>query len=828
MEIFSEAVELTSVAERAAYLDRVCGADPALRDRVEGLLGVHAQAGGFLESPAPAPTVDKEPSGRPAPEPPGTTIGPYKLMEAIGEGGMGVVYVAEQTKPVRRKVALKVIKPGMDTRQVIARFEAERQALAMMDHPNIARVHDGGATDSGRPYFVMELVRGIPITDYCDREQLTIPERLDLFVLVCRAVQHAHQKGVIHRDLKPSNILVTVIDGAAVPKVIDFGVAKATGASLTERTVYTTYQQLIGTPLYMSPEQADLSGMDVDTRSDIYSLGVLLYELLTGTTPFDQETFRQAAFDEVRRIIREQEPPTPSTRLSTLGASLSMVSARRKAEPRQLSRAVRGELDWVVMKALEKDRRRRYETANDFAADVMRYLADRPVEAHPPSAWYRFTKYARRHRAMLTAAGLVGAILTLSLVGLSVGLVQIARERNRAVLLQRQAEERARWVLLEVTGMDEEIAGAALRGEVRFEPWQRQFIERVLAILEKYVREFGHDREARYETAVVCLRLGRIQQRLGRSEVAEAHYRRALPLWEALALEFPDNPDCLLYRAGCLMNVGNLEYDRNPPDGEPYFRRALLLNEQLVDRFPGYFKCHGQLAGCLSSYGRVLERSGRPDQAEGYYRHALLILVRLTAEPLEQSESLLVKNLLSATCQNLETALTATGRPAEVDRVYGDALRSLERPGPVSSEMRAVLQNQWAWSLLTRPEVRWRDTPKAFELARLAAAGRPQDGNFLRTLGLAFYRAGQWDEAIAALQRSMDLRSGGDPHQWFPLAMAYARRGDPVQARAWYYRGMQWIETDRARLQGHDDVRLFRAEAESLLGLSAAGHEGPK
>jgi len=244
-----------------------------------------------------------------SPEPVGSTIGRYKLMEQIGEGGMGVVYVAEQTQPVRRKVALKIIKPGMDTKQVIARFEAERQALAMMDHPNIARVHDAGATESGRPYFVMELVRGIPITDYCDRERLSVPERLELFVLVCRAVQHAHQKGIIHRDLKPSNILGTVIDGAAVPKVIDFGVAKATGAALTERTIYTAFQQFVGTPLYMSPEQADLAGMDVDTRSDVYSLGVLLYELLTGTTPFDQETFRQAAFDEMRRIIREQEPP---------------------------------------------------------------------------------------------------------------------------------------------------------------------------------------------------------------------------------------------------------------------------------------------------------------------------------------------------------------------------------------------------------------------------------------------------------------------------------------------------------------------------------------
>jgi serine/threonine protein kinase len=386
----------------------------------------------------PDATNGHNPSRQAPAEGPGSRIGPYKLIEQIGEGGMGVVYVAEQTKPVRRKVALKVIKPGMDTMQVIARFEAERQALALMDHPNIAKVFDAGATESGRPYFVMELVRGIPITDYCDREQLSIPERLELFVLVCRAVQHAHQKGVIHRDQKPSNVLVTVIDGAAVPKIIDFGVAKATGASLTERTLYTGFAQLIGTPLYMSPEQAELSGVDVDTRSDIYSLGVLLYELLTGTTPFDSETLKRAAFDELRRIIREQEPPKPSTRLSSLGATLTTVSANRKVEARKLDRTVRGELDWIVMKALEKDRNRRYETANNFAADVMRYLTDRPVEACPPSTWYRFSKYARRNRAALTTAVLVALALV---AGTAVSVWQAAQARRAGAEARRRARE---------------------------------------------------------------------------------------------------------------------------------------------------------------------------------------------------------------------------------------------------------------------------------------------------------------------------------------------------------------------------------------------------
>jgi serine/threonine protein kinase/tetratricopeptide (TPR) repeat protein len=433
-EIFFAALEHEDRETRASFLAQACG-DPELRQQVERLLARDASAGNFLQHPANGPTI-ATPDTRI--ESAGTTIGPYKLLEQIGDGGMGVVYVAEQTRPVRRKVALKIIKPGMDTKQVVARFEAERQALAMMDHPNIARVHDGGATESGRPYFVMELVRGVPITDYCDREQLSISQRLDLFVLVCRAVQHAHQKGIIHRDLKPSNILVTVIDGAAVPKIIDFGVAKATGAALTDRTVHTAFHQFIGTPPYMSPEQADLSGVDVDTRSDIYSLGVLLYELLTGTTPFDQDTLRAAPFDDVRRIIREQEPPKPSTRLSTLGEADTILSAKRGADARGLRRAVRGELDWIVMKALEKDRRRRYETANDLAADLMRHLTGRPVEACSPSTWYRCRKFARRNRASLTSAGLVALAL---IAGTAISVWQASRARTAADDARLRADE---------------------------------------------------------------------------------------------------------------------------------------------------------------------------------------------------------------------------------------------------------------------------------------------------------------------------------------------------------------------------------------------------
>ncbi len=368
--IFGEAIEIESPEDRAAFLDRACENDPALRREVEKLVKDHFRAGSFLESPPPG--VDAN-NNQPPLEAPGTQIGPYKLLQVIGEGGMGVVYMAEQREPVVRRVALKIIKLGMDTRQVVARFEAERQALAIMDHPNIAKVLDAGTTDSGRPYFAMELVQGVAITKYCDQQRLAPRERLELFIPVCHAVQHAHQKGIIHRDIKPSNIMVAIYDGQPVPKVIDFGVAKATGQRLTEKTMFTQHGQIIGTLEYMSPEQARLDELDIDTRTDIYSLGVLLYELLTGGTPIDPERLRSSAFDEMMRIIREEEPPRPSTRLST-SDTLPSVAANRDIEPQQLKTLVHGELDWFVMMALEKERSRRCETASGLADAIQRYL----------------------------------------------------------------------------------------------------------------------------------------------------------------------------------------------------------------------------------------------------------------------------------------------------------------------------------------------------------------------------------------------------------------------------------------------------------------------
>jgi serine/threonine protein kinase/tetratricopeptide (TPR) repeat protein len=431
--IFLNAADIASDAEREAYLAAECGSDAELRHEVDDLLSHHAQAQVFLESPASAilPTVD----GWSVAERPGEMIGPYKFIQPIGEGGMGAVWMAQQQEPVKRLVAVKLIKAGMDSKQVLARFEAERQALALMDHPNIARVLDGGTNSAGRPYFVMDLVRGMPITRYCDEHRLTPKERLELFVPVCQAVQHAHQKGIIHRDLKPSNVLVAHCDDKPVPKVIDFGLAKAAGQSLTDKTLFTGLGNIVGTLEYMSPEQAELNQLDIDTRSDIYSLGVLLYELLTGTTPLDRKRQKDTSLVELLRMVREQDAPALSNRLST-AEELPAIAANRGLEPARLAKLVRGELDWIVMKALEKDRNRRYETANAFAQDVQRYLADEPVLAGPPMKGYRLRKFLRRHRGEALAAGLLLLALVAGVVGTTIGMLRAVEAG--------QAEQRAK------------------------------------------------------------------------------------------------------------------------------------------------------------------------------------------------------------------------------------------------------------------------------------------------------------------------------------------------------------------------------------------------
>jgi serine/threonine protein kinase/Flp pilus assembly protein TadD len=419
---------------RSAYIKAACGDDSELLERVESLLMIRETGNNFLESP---PFIDQPLPDTFPEEQPGTIIDRYKLLERIGEGGMAVVYMAQQTKPIRRKVALKIIKLGMDTKSVVARFEAERQALAMMDHPNIARVFDGGATDAGRPYFVMELVKGVSITQYCDKNRLSTQERLNIFLKVCNAVQHAHQKGIIHRDIKPSNVMVTLHDGKPVPKVIDFGIAKATNQRLTEKTFFTQYAQMIGTPAYMSPEQAELSDLDVDTRSDVYSLGVLLYELLTGTTPFSEEELREAGYLKMQRIIREQEPVRPSTKLSTLTDTLSEIADHRGTTPEMLGRMLRGDLDWIVVKAIEKDRTRRYNTAHTLAEDIGRHLRNEPVTACSPSVSYRLNKFLRRHKSK--------TIAVISIIVLIVALTIVAGMylRGRSAALRAESLQHA-------------------------------------------------------------------------------------------------------------------------------------------------------------------------------------------------------------------------------------------------------------------------------------------------------------------------------------------------------------------------------------------------
>jgi serine/threonine protein kinase len=427
--IFDAALGFDSEQERAEYLQRACGDDSILLHRLEALLKVHRSEQSFLEQAANSLQLTLE--SPMAMEGPGTTIDRYKLLEKIGEGGMAVVYMAEQQRPVRRRVALKIIKLGMDTKQVIARFEAERQALALMDHPNIAHVFDGGATETGRPYFVMELVRGVAINEYCDKNRLSTRERLELFNQVCNAVQHAHQKGIIHRDIKPSNVMVTLHDGKPVPKVIDFGIAKATNQRLTEQTLFTRYAQMIGTPEYMSPEQAEMSGLDVDTRTDIYSLGVLLYELLTGSTPFAGETLRGAGYAEMQRIIRETDPLKPSTKIRTLGQTLTEVALCRHTSPEILRKLVKGDLDWIAMKAMEKDRTHRYETAHALAEDIERHLHHEPIRAGSPSTVYRIQKFVRRHRTRLITGSAI-VVIVLGLLVTSIAYTRFSIQRTRA------------------------------------------------------------------------------------------------------------------------------------------------------------------------------------------------------------------------------------------------------------------------------------------------------------------------------------------------------------------------------------------------------------
>jgi serine/threonine protein kinase/tetratricopeptide (TPR) repeat protein len=648
-ELFLHAVGKLPPAEWDAYIAQTCAADTELAERVRHFLQVHRETGSFLESPAAAlvATLDA-----PIAEHPGTVIGSYKLLEQIGEGGFGVVFMAEQQQPVRRKVALKILKPGMDTRQVVARFEAERQALAIMDHPNIAKVHDGGATPFGRPYVVMELVKGVPITEFCDQNHLTPKQRLELFIPVCQAVQHAHQKGIIHRDLKPSNILVVMHDATPVPKVIDFGVAKALGQELTDKTLFTGFAQMVGTPLYMSPEQAGQSALDIDTRSDIYSLGVLLYELLTGTTPFTRERFKQAAYDEIRRIIREEEPPRPSTRLSELGnggrvskpshetesiSSLASISAQRQTEPAKLTKLVRGELDWIVMKALEKDRNRRYETANGFAMDIQRYLADEPVLACPPSMGYRFKKLLSRNRGAVSAVSVVLLGLLVGGVGAVTGLLraqteaEAARQASNAEAAQNlRAQHNLRLALQVLDDIYLQVAQDRVPRDPQQEEKEHEMLGKALAFYQEFAKQNSADPAVPLEVIRANRRVGDIERLVGQHAGAGKAYAAAIAKAEQLVKDFPGNAEYSYELAVGLNSLGELLAETSElATADEQFRKAGEILRPLTNDSPKAHEYTAELARSHHGLGLTLKQRGERAAAEREFQQAINVQAKL-------------------------------------------------------------------------------------------------------------------------------------------------------------------------------------------------------
>lgn len=807
--VFAEAIA-RSGDERSAYLDQVCGDDAQLRSRIDALLAAHDKPEAFQNDPVAG--VDATVDHTPILERAGATIGPYTLREQVGEGGMGVVFVAEQQRPVRRKVALKIIRPGMDTREVVARFAAERQALALMDHPNIAKVYDAGSTESGRPYFVMELVRGIPITDYCDKNRLTIRERLALFIDVCQAIQHAHQKGIIHRDVKPSNVLVTLHDGKPVPKIIDFGVAKATNQRLTERTIYTRCAQIIGTPLYMSPEQAELSGLDVDTRSDIYSLGVLLYELLTGTTPFDKERIEKAAYSEIRRIICEEEPPKPSTKISTLGESATGISICRGTDRHSLSKRIMGDLDVIVMKAIEKDRTRRYGTATGLADDVQRFLEDQPIVARAPSVVYRFRKFTRRNRVAMATSAAVLVSLVVGLAGLAWGLNEARRraielaDRNTQLteLAESYRSELVERALTESMRASPEAEALISRAETAgVERWKLEMLRGQLSLYsgrpEIAVRHLQNATRMARESGTVCvgaesmltiafLHAGRL-----RDQVVQSCEVDSLPLSE------PVNPyDCLFKAQGYIA----------------FPRRGLEVLDQ------AYPTGHAQTSLSLAVRAELLAWSGVTCQDLEHSRQAL-----------EYAHS--ARLLLGNTPFALQVDLLAHASVIAVARRQGQDWESYHAEACSIATMLRDAYSEYAWG----GEVRSFHCLAAGDLAgadkALLDAWRVSNSPFYRTsLVMVRYQSNAADmvaTAHAAL-RTMDSN-------WDKAIIAWCLTDTPEgrdQARAIHAEILASAKTDPQSLSGLSRLSLAlgepeRAKEEARRALRESGiKSGPR
>jgi serine/threonine protein kinase/tetratricopeptide (TPR) repeat protein len=767
-DLFLAAAEMGSPAQRAAFLDRECGSNAELRQRLAALLRAHDDSGGFLAQPAgdPRATVDPpsseaEAEATPAADKVGSVLGSYKLLQKLGEGGMGTVWVAEQQQPVKRRVALKVIKPGLDSAQVLHRFEAERQALALMDHTNIAKVFDAGTTPEGRPYFVMELVHGVPITKYCDELNLPIRERLELFVPICQAIQHAHQKGIIHRDVKPSNVLVCLQDGKPVPKVIDFGVAKAMHQPLTESTVYTEFGAVVGTLQYMAPEQAEMSPLGVDTRADVYALGVLLYELLTGTTPLDRKRLRKAALGEVLRILKEEEPPKPSTRLTQSKESLASVAAQRRTEPAKLMKEVRGELDWIVMKCLEKDRTRRYETASGLARDVERHLADEAVEACPPSAGYRLGKLARRYKGPVFAAALLLLALLGGIVGTSWGLVRAERARQAEAQQRQLAEDKEH----EARAAAEEERQARAR-----EAEQRQRAEELKKLAEEHKRQAeANERQALEEKRVAEAVRTFLQQDL---------LRQADATEQANALR----------HAG-----GGFEAKENPTIKELLDRAAAALTPAKIEaRFPKQREVQAS----------ILRTVGDTYRDIGDYGKAVEFLVRASATYRDTLGADHPDTL--STLDNLAGAYKDAGRTADAIALF-EQVRDAKRK-KLGADHPSTLTTLHNLALAYLDAGRTEDAIALFEevrdaLVKKLGADHPHIFKTLNNLAVAYRKAGRTGEAIVLYEqvRNALVKKLGTDHPdtlttLGNLALAYRDAGKLEQALPLFQQAATGIE----------------------------------
>jgi eukaryotic-like serine/threonine-protein kinase len=769
--VFLGAVEIDPAEDRLAYLDRRCGPDAALRADVETLLRHHEGLGDYLERPAVGPPATREVTVGPSAEGPGTMIGPYKFIEPIGEGGMGSVWMAQQTEPVKRLVAVKLIKAGMDSRQVIARFEAERQALALMDHANIARVLDGGTTGAGRPYFVMDLVTGVPITRYCDEHHLTPRQRLELFIPVCQAVQHAHQKGIIHRDLKPSNVLVALYDGKPVPKIIDFGVAKAAGPQLTDKTLVTGFGAIVGTLEYMSPEQAEINQLDIDTRSDIYSLGVLLYELLTGSPPFSRKELEKAGMLEMLRVIREQEPSKPSTKLST-SDGLPTLAANRGTEPARLTKLVRGELDWIVMKALEKDRNRRYETANGFAMDVQRYLADEPVQACPPSAGYRLSKFVRRNKGGLAVAALV--MFFLALLGSGAGWV--VRDRSARAGELREA----------VTAALDKVADLRQRarwGEAR-------------AVLEQARQRLGplgaEDLRRQVERAEADLALvGRLEAaRLKASELADARVDSASSVREYVSA---------FREAGIGEERETIEVVANRIRSSP-------VREQLVAALDDWAMRVGKEEPARRDWLIAVARGADPDLWRDRFRNAAAWDDRAALERLAREAK--VNELSPQVLSALGRLLWA--RDADATPLLTAAQRRYPSDFWLNFDAGVALQFARRWE-------------EAIGYYRAASALRPATSVVYSNLGMCRRWAGRVDEAVADHRKALELNPRS-VHAHVNLGIDLSAKGRMDEAIAEFRKALELDSKNPYAHNGLGDVlrdigRLDEAIPEYLKAL---------